>query len=115
MFVFLIDSNPMISDWLELQAKASGEKFYSMATLLDAPFFIEDLRPDVLVIDGKTAQYKPEEFIASIETYPILATLPVVGVGQELPEWCGALNLKGHIKKPINPEHFLAQVKELVS
>jgi CheY-like chemotaxis protein len=115
MFVFLIDSNSMISDWLERQAKHRGEKFYSMGTLLDAPFFIEDLAPDVLVLDGKTANYKPQEFIEAIISYPILATIPVIGFGDTLPEWCAALNLKGHLKKPVNPEHFFDQVKQLLA
>lgn len=114
MFVFLIDSNPMITDWLERQAKARSERFYSMSSLLDAPYFIQDLLPDVVVLDGKTVQKDAEEFIAAIEDHPHLRVVPVIGLGDALPEWCGALNLKGHLPKPLDPSKFHDDVKKLL-
>lgn len=114
MFVFLIDSNPLISVWLEAQATARGEKFYALSELASAAYVIHDLAPEVLVIDGKTAQTGGSEFLAALAEYPDVTKIPVVGFGETLPEWCGALNLKGHIAKPVNPELFQQQLLALL-
>lgn len=115
MFVFLIDSNPLISVWLEAQAKARGENFYSLKDITSAAYMIHDLAPQVLVIDGKTAQTGGSEFLAALADYPEVKKIPVIGFGEALPEWCGALNVKGHISKPVNPELFHQQVLALLA
>lgn len=114
MFVFLIDSNPLISVWLEAQAKARGDKFYSLKELAAAAYLLHDLAPDVLVLDGATAQATSTSFLDALREYPELAQLPVLGFGDVLPEWCGALNVRGHIPKPVNPELFHGQVLALL-
>jgi DNA-binding response OmpR family regulator len=114
MFVFLIDSNPMITDWLQRQAKARGDQFYALATLAEAAYFIHDMKPDVLVLDGKTVQRDHEKFLAALNEYSEIKQLPTLGLGESLPEWTGALNLKGHIKKPLDPSRFHEQVEKLL-
>lgn len=114
MFVFLIDSNPLISVWLEAQSKARGDRFYALTEIASAAYVIHDLAPEVLVIDGKTAQTGGSEFLASLVEYPDIKRIPVIGFGDTLPEWCGVLNLRGHITKPVNPEFFQQQVLALL-
>lgn len=114
MFVFLIDSNPMITDWLQRQAKARGVQFYAMASLSEAAYFIHDMKPDVLVLDGKSVQKDHENFLTALNEYSEIKQIPTLGLGESLPEWTGALNLRGHIKKPLDPSLFHEQVEQLL-
>jgi chemotaxis response regulator CheB len=113
MFVFLIDKNPLISQWLKRQADARGVQFYSLSSLAEAAYFINDLKPDVLVIDGQSIE-GADVFLTKLNEFPFAKTLPVVGLGVTLPEWIGEFDFKGQLKKPLNPEHFHAEVERLV-
>jgi CheY-like chemotaxis protein len=114
MFVFLIEANPLISVWLKHQVEACGDKFYHLASLKDAAYFIQDLNPDVLVIDGQTAQKDAGEFVMGLKEFPHIKNIPTIGLGLGLPEWAGLLNIKGQLSKPLNPEKFHAEVRELL-
>jgi len=113
MFVFLIDQNPLLTQWLKRQAEARGVPFYSLSSLEEAAYFIHDLKPDVLVFDGASLK-GAEKFLAEVESYPEIKSLPMIGLGSSLPEWAGNFVVKGLIKKPLNPEHFHAEVEKLV-
>ena len=115
MFVFLIDSNPMITDWLQRQAKARGDQFYALATLGEAAYFIHDMKPEVLVLDGKSIQSGHETFLTALSEYPEIKQIPTLGLGDSLPEWTGVLNVRGQIKKPLDPSRFHEQVEQLLS
>lgn len=114
MFIFLVDANPLISEWLERLAAKSEQRFYHLPKLDEAMFFIDDLRPDVLVLDGATATRSEGLFLDALKEFPFLETVPVVGLGAPLPEWVGKLNIRGHLAKPLNPAHFFEQVKALL-
>lgn len=111
MFIFLIDSNPLISEWLQRLAEKLNYRFYHLPHLDEAAYFINDLNPDVLVIDGDVANKSKGDFIASLQDYPILRKIPVIGLGSPLPDWSSLLNVQGHIQKPLNPANFFDQVK----
>lgn len=111
MFIFLVDSNPLISEWLQRLAEKLNYRFYHLPQLDEAAFFINDLNPDVLVIDGDAAAKSKGNFVAALDEYPLLKKIPVIGLGAHLPEWSSQLNIQGHIQKPLNPAHFFAQVK----
>lgn len=114
MFIFLVDSNPLISEWLHKLAEKRAQRFYHLPKLDQAAFFIHDLRPDVLVLDGLTAAHSSEQFLQELNEFPFLREVPVVGLGRALPEWVGQLNIKGHLNKPLNPATFYDQVQALV-
>ncbi len=108
MFIFLIDANSMVSLALETLAKKRSERFYTMAKLEEALYFIEDLHPDVLVLDGSSL---PANAPAELIAYPWISLVPVVGFGDALPAWTQSLNVKGHVAKPIDPFKFRSQVE----
>lgn len=114
MFIFLVDGNPLISEWLQRLADKTQQRFYHMANLDEATFFIDDLKPDVLVLDGATAMRSEGQFMADLVEFPFIKDLPVVGLGATLPEWVGALNIRGHLGKPLNPAEFYDNVKALL-
>ena len=114
MFIFLVDANPLISDWLQKLASKKEQRFYHLPSLDQSAFFVDDLRPDVLVLDGATAMQSEGTFVDSIKDFPFLKDVPVVGLGQALPEWAGVFNMKGHIPKPLDPSKFYEQVKALL-
>jgi chemotaxis response regulator CheB len=109
MFIFLIDANSMVSLALETLAKKRSERFYTMTNLPEALYFIEDLHPDVLVLDGSSL---PVEAPADLLVLPWIKSVPVVGLGAALPTWASVLNVKGHIPKPLDPFQFTALVRK---
>lgn len=111
MFVFLVDANPLLSAWLTKLAPREGHRLYHMATVADAPFFVTDLKPDVLVLDGSTLREGEEVFRKAWEASPALRMLPLVGLGEALPGW---LSPRGHMPKPLDPSQFFGRVAELV-
>ena len=72
------------------------------------------ITPDVLVLDGKSVQKDHETFLTALNEYAEIKKIPTLGVGESLPEWTGILNLKGHIKKPLDPSRFHEQVEQLL-
>jgi len=107
MFIFLIDGNSMVSLALETLARKRSERFYTMVGLPEALYFIEDLHPDVLVLDGDSL---PAEAPAGIDDFAWVKSVPVVGFGALLPAWSNVLNVKGHVAKPIDPFQFTTLV-----
>lgn len=114
MFIFLIDANPLISEWLKRLADKTGQRFYHLGKLDEAAFFIDDLRPDVVVLDGETAAKSQGEFLQNLSEFPFVKEVPVVGLGAPLPEWVGHLNIRGHLQKPLNPAQFYEKVRALL-
>ena len=114
MFVFLVDQNPLITEWLKRQAQLLGVPFYSMTSLAEAAYFIQDLKPDVLVLDGKSVALS-ESFLLDMKAYEFIQQLPVIGLGDPLPAWTSGLNLKGHLTKPLDPSCFHEEVARLLS
>jgi hypothetical protein len=84
MFVFLISDNPVLAPALELAAKRRGERFYHMEALADALFFIHDLRPDVVVLDGALV---PESFDwgEAMRAFPVLSEVRWVALSAPWP------------------------------
>ncbi len=115
MFIFLVDANPLISQWLAKEARCRGEKFYHLPSLASAAYTIADLAPDVLVIDGKTARASAQLFADELESYPALREIPCVSLGERPPEELGALRWVGTIPKPVNPELFASEVAMLMA
>jgi hypothetical protein len=114
MFVFLIDSNPMITDWLKEQSAQFNYPFYSLKSLKESLYFIQDLTPDVVVIDAKSVDLTEQQLASALAEYPLLQNLPFIGFGQALPEWMGRLNIKGHLPKPVDPSLFHEKVQVLL-
>ncbi len=114
MFLFYIDSNPLITSWLKEQAALSGDKFYSLSTLKEAGYFLFDLKPDVLVVDCEILKNEKEFLLDAQAKYDSLFSLPLVTVGRDSVEGNFGMEIKGHIPKPINPAQFFRQVKELI-
>ncbi len=113
MFVFLIDQNPLITEWLKRQALLRSVPFYAMDSLKEAAYFINDLSPQVLVLDGATI-VEGEDFLREIEAYPLIQQLPVIGLGAPLPAWSQALKIRGHLAKPLNPERFHEDIAKIL-
>ena len=101
----------MISEWLQRLADKSEQRFYHLAKLGEAAFFIDDLKPDVVVLDGDTALKTQGDFLSSLSHFPFVKEVPIVGLGAPMPEWVGELNIRGHLEKPLNPALFYEKVK----
>lgn len=114
MFLFYIDSNPLITSWLKEQALVSGEKFYNLDSLREAGYFLFDLKPDVLVIESEILQNEKEYLLKAQAEYSSLLSLPLITVGRESVGGNFGMQIVGHVPKPLNPDQFFKQVKEIL-
>ncbi len=111
MFVFMIASNPLLPLWLAKLAPMEGCRFYHMDKLEDAPFFIQDLKPDVLVLETSMVVGQEAAFRRAWAENPALAQIPVVGLGLGMPPW---LATRGCLPAPHDPSRFFSALRELV-
>jgi response regulator RpfG family c-di-GMP phosphodiesterase len=112
MFIFYVDANPIIIKWLEKAATQTQVRIYTAKSLTESAFVIDDLKPDVLIIDGKLWKEQKEEFEQQLKHYPLVAAIPLITVGEEIGPIKNLSHL-GHIAKPLQAEHFLQQVASL--
>jgi len=115
MFLFYIDSNPLITSWLKEQALSKGHKIYTLSTLKDAGFFLHDLKPDVLVIESEILKNEKEFLIHAQNEYPDLFAISLITIGKEEVTGHFGMELKGHIQKPMNPSEFFEQVQRILN
>lgn len=97
--VLWIDQNTFASSLVEKVFKKKGLPFYTISSVNDFLYLIEDLNPEVVVIDSATALDNLEAFKGQ---YNSMKKLPVITIdhksGMDFLE-----NRIGEIKRPFDP------------
>jgi DNA-binding NtrC family response regulator len=100
--VLWIDGNTFATKLLEKVFKSRNLPFYSLPDAKDFLYLIDDLKPDLLVLDALTIKNEEENFLRLYAISEALRTLPVVVIGSEedLPF---VKNKIGFLKRPFDP------------
>jgi DNA-binding NtrC family response regulator len=100
--VLWIDGNTFATGLLEKVFKSKHLPFYTLSDVKDFLYLIDDLRPELLVLDALTVKNEEEKFIKQFELSESLRSLPVVVIGDEddLPY---VRNKVGFLKRPFDP------------
>jgi DNA-binding NtrC family response regulator len=100
--ILWIDENTFATSLLEKVFKSKNLPFYTLSDAKDFLYIVNDLRPDLLVLDALTIKATEETFLKQYENSEILASLPVVviGSGEDLPF---LKNKIGFIQRPFDP------------
>lgn len=97
--VLWIDSNTFATGLLEKVFKKKALPFYTIPNAQDFAYLVEDLRPEVIVLDTKTALDALDAFKTQYES---IKQLPFILIDHtdELPF---IENVRGQIKRPFDP------------
>ncbi len=100
--VLWIDSNTIATGFLERVFKQRGLPFYALETAEDFNYLIDDLRPELLVLDLAAARVHADALRRQYDASPAFRALPVVTVdgGAEL-DFLG--KRIGQIDRPFDP------------
>jgi DNA-binding NtrC family response regulator len=100
--VLWIDSNTFATGLLERVFKRRGIPFYALESAEDFSYLIDDLRPELLVLDGATARASGGALRRQYEASPALRALPVITIG-DAADLALLENRVGQIDRPFDP------------
>lgn len=100
--ILWIDENTFATSLLEKVFKSKNLPFYTLPDAKDFLYLVNDLKPDLLVLDASTVKASEETFLKQYENSEVLASMPVVIIGAEedLPF---LKNKIGSIQRPFDP------------
>jgi hypothetical protein len=99
--VLWIDENKFATDLLEKVFKQKDLPFYTLDNVRDFSFLVDDLRPEMIVLDTNTAIRHEELFKTQFEASSRLKTTAFVLIGDE--PRLAYLKKIGEIKRPFDP------------
>lgn len=100
--VLWIDSNTFATGLLEKVFKRQGLPFYTLKSAEDFTYLVDDLKPELLILDGKTAGEELEKLKAQYDASESLRKLPVIVI-EPVPGLEFIQNKIGVITRPFDP------------
>lgn len=100
--ILWIDENVFATSLLEKIFKRREQPFYTLAQPTDFTYLVDDLKPEILVIDATTAEKYLEQLKGQYASSENLRNLTVIIV--DSPEKLDFIpNIIGQIKRPFDP------------
>lgn len=78
----------------------------------DFSYLIEDLRPELIVLDSKTASEYLNAFKVQYDASELLQSLPFIFIDEEIP---GIKNVLGIITRPFDPFTITEKLQSFLS
>jgi hypothetical protein len=97
--VLWIDQNTFATSLLEKVFKGRNLPFYTIPSAEDFLYLVEDLRPEVIVLDGKTALANLQKFREQYERMSEKSFILLDGS----PELSFIREVVGEVKRPFDP------------
>ncbi len=107
MFVFWIDKNKFLTGMVEEFAKKFAIRLYTLNSLDDSSYLLDDLNPDVIVIDGETFEQSSAELKAMFQDK--IKDRKIITSGK-------LLDIKsiGHLSKPLDVAFAFATIASFI-
>lgn len=110
--VLWIDQNTFATSLLEKVFKKKNLEFYTISTAQDFVYLIDDLKPELLVLDSRTALEYRESLEKQYAASETLRKLPVI-VLDESENLPFVENVIGQINRPFDPFQIPAKLLEI--
>lgn len=111
--VLWIDQNTFASDLLQKVFKQKNLSFYTLTSVDDFLYLVEDLKPQIIVLDTVTYQSNKEAFTQQYKASTVLQQTPTVLLDND-----GSLdfieNQIGSLKRPFDPFKIPEQLKQML-
>ena len=111
--VLWIDKNEFSTSALEKIFEKKGLEIYTINSAQDIQYLIEDLKPQVIVMDVATyleAEDRVNMFMAASE---VMQSTPWISTGTRELHFPGA-QMKGHIQKPLNVMIVAQEIQKIL-
>ncbi len=99
--ILWIDENRFATSLLEKVFKQKDLSFYTLDNVNDFSFLVDDLKPEIIVLDTATALKNKEAFKKQFEANSRLKETPFITIGSDSD--FTFLKKMGEIKRPFDP------------
>lgn len=100
--ILWIDQNTFATSLIERVFKKKALPFYTIESVEDFSYLVDDLNPVAMVLDGATFNKNPERFLQQYQNSPKMLSLPFI-----LLDFDGdssfIQNKIGELKRPLEP------------
>ena len=106
--VFYIEKGEFLRSMMEFALKAHGAEIYTVASIEDNFYLLDDLTPDLIIFDVETAQ----NFLLELKQYSSKAILVAVGPESAKPLVDGMV--KNYLVKPLEAKNIAHRILSLL-
>lgn len=100
--IFWIDKNKFATGLLAKAFQQKSTAFYTVDSVNDFSYLVDDLEPSVVVLDGETFAQNPEAFLKQYSESKALQSLPFIFLAPA-PKQIFTSNVLGEINRPFDP------------
>lgn len=112
--VLWIDKNDVATGLIEQVFKSRNLSFYSLKNVSDFSYLINDLRPEVIVLDCDTALDDLETFKLQYETSELMRSTSFILINKR-PGFEFILKKMGSLHRPLDPFKIPEQLKNILN
>lgn len=112
--ILWIDQNTFATSLLEKVFKKKNLQFYTIPSAKDFSYLVEDLRPELLVLDGQTILENLEAFKLQLSQSENLSKLPKILV-EPTNDLQFLENVIGNIHRPFDPFAIPQEIQKMLS
>lgn len=111
--ILWIDQNTFATSLIEKVFKKKALPFYTIESVEDFSYLVDDLSPAAIVLDGATFQKNPEAFLKQYQNSAKMQSLPFILLDFEGDE-SFIQNKMGVLKKPLEPFELPAVLSKIL-
>jgi len=111
--VLWIDHNTFATSLIERAFKKKSMPFYTLASVDDFAYLVEDLNPVLIVLDGETYEKNASAFIKQYEGSEKMQKLPFILLEPKR-DFGFIKNKLGELNKPLEPFKLLDQLTAML-
>lgn len=112
--VLWIDKNTFATELLERVFKKKNLPIYTVASAEDFSYLVDDLRPELIVLDVQTALDSKEAFLKQLEASQLLKSLPFILIDPAALDHDFIPNKIGEFQRPFDPFEIPAEISEII-
>ena len=106
--VFYIEKVEFLRSMMEFALRAKGAEIYTVSTIENNFYLLDDLQPDLIIFDVETAK----DFLSELKTYSTKSIL--VGVGSEASRELVGDMVKTYLIKPLEAKNIANRILALL-
>ncbi len=100
--VLWIDQNTFATSLIERAFKRKALSFYSLAQVDDFSYLVDDLKPDLIVLDAETFSQNSQKFLNQYESSILMQATPFILI-EPKGDFSFLKNKIGELSKPLDP------------
>jgi len=112
--ILWIDANTFATSLLDKVFKTQGGAFYSLGSVDDFSYIVEDLKPVAIVLDYSTFKKNADRFYQQLESSELMKVTPFILLDDPEKE-LKLNNIIGYLKRPFDPFEIPAEIQKIIS